>query len=180
LQRFVIQEVLPLDSDINSNILESPDEDIITDQLLFPPMPDLNDLACRRSKRTCKPTAMARASNSSTVKRIFGLFVACTAVFTSSLVTTATAITTPVDSVYREVLHLQQVNTHFDGTLNEVHHAVLNVVAGDNNTCTLRDMLKQDDKSSFITVMMKEVQGHESRNHWTVLQRSVIPSGTKK
>jgi hypothetical protein len=159
--------------------LESPDEDLVTDQLLFPSMPDLNDLTCRRSKRTRKPSASARASNSSTVKRIFGLFVACTAVFTSSLVTTATAITSPIDSVHRAVLHSQRVNTHFDGTLNTVHHAVLNVVAGDNDTYTLRDMLKQEDKSSFITAMMKEVRDHESRNHWTIMPRSVIPSGTK-
>jgi hypothetical protein len=173
------EEASSIDLDINLTALESPNEDVVTNQLLFPSMPDLNDLTCRRSKRTRKPSATARASNNSTVKRIFGLFVACTAVFTSSLVTTATAITTPIDSLHRAVLHSQRVNTHFDGTLNTIHHAVLNVVAGDNDTYTLRDMLKQDDKSSFISAMMKEVQDHESRNHWTVLPRSVIPSGTK-
>ena len=164
---------------INSTVLESPDEDIVTDPLLFPVMPDLNELTCRRSKRTPKPSATARASSNNTVKRIFGLFVACTAVFTSSLITTVTAITTPVDSIHRAVLHSQRINTHFDGTLNVVHHAVLNVIAGDNDTYTLRDMLKQEDKSSFVTAMIKEVLDHESRNHWTVMPRSVIPSGTK-
>jgi hypothetical protein len=173
------EEARGLNDDINLRAMESPSEDLVTNQLLFPTMPDLNDLTCRRSRRTRKLTSRAKESANPTVKRIFGLFVACTAVFTSSLVTTATAITTPVDSVHRAVLHSQKVNTHFDGTLNMIHHAALTVAAGDNDTYTLRDMLKQEDKRDFVAAMAKEVKDHESRNHWTVLPRSVIPPGTK-
>ena len=173
------EEARALNFDINISAAESPTEDLVTNSLLFPTMPDLNDLTCRRSSRTRKLTAKAKESSNSTVKRIFGLFVACTAVFTSSLVTTATAFTDPIDSVHRAVLHSQKVNTHFDGTLNAIHHAALTVAAGDNDTYTLREMLKQDDKADFVAAMTKEVKDHESRNHWTILPRSVIPSGTK-
>jgi hypothetical protein len=145
----------------------SPSEDVVTNQLLFPTLPDLNELTCRRSKRIKKQT------------RIFSFFVACTAVFTSSLVTAATAFTQPSDSLNKVVLHSQRVNTHFDGTLNAIHHAALTAAAGDNDTYTLKDVFKQDDKSEFIQAMMKEVNDHESRNHWTVLPRSSIPAGTK-
>ena len=158
---------------------ESPDEDIVANQLLFPTMPDLNNITCRRSQRTCKPTSKAKASTCRTVKTIFSLFVACTAAFHSSLVTTATAITNPTSSLHRAVLHSQRVNTHFDGTLNAIHHAVLTVAAGDNDTYTLKDVFKQEDKAEFIGAMRKEVADHESRNHWTVLPRSEIPAGTK-
>jgi hypothetical protein len=151
----------------NSAQPESPDEDIPQNRLLFPTMPDLNTLTCRRSTRQRKQT------------RFFSLFVACTAVFTSFLVTTSTAFTDPVNSLNKAVLHSQRVNTHFDGTLNALHHAALTAVAGDNDTYTLKDVFKQDDKSEFIQAMMKEVRDHESRNHWTVLPRSAIPKGTK-
>ena len=151
----------------NSTTPESPDEDVITNELLFPTMPDLNNLTCRRSTRVRRKT------------QFFSLFVACAAVFTSSLVTTATYFTNPLDSLNKAVLHSQRVNTHFDGTLNSLHHAALTAAAGDNDTYTLKDVFKQDDKSEFIQAMMKEVNDHESRNHWTVLPRSAIPQGTK-
>jgi hypothetical protein len=158
---------------------ESPDEDLVNNQLLFPTMPDLNDITCRHSKRTPKPTTKAKESANRTVKNIFSLFVACTAIFHTSLVTASTSLANPVDSLHRAVLHSQKVNTHFDGTLNALHHAVLSVAAGDNDTYTLKDVFKQEDKADFIQAMRKEVQDHESRNHWTVLPRSAIPSGTK-
>ena len=141
-----------------NTIPESPDEDLVGNQLLFPIMPDLNNLICRRSKRTPKPTAKARESTNKTVKTIFSLFVACTAVFQSTLSTATTSITNPVDTLHRVALHSQRVNEHFDGTLNAIHHAALTIAAGDNDTYTLKDVFKQDDKVDFIHAMKKEVR----------------------
>ena len=35
-------------------------------------------------------------------------------------------------------------------------------------------MLLQPDKSDFILTMIKEVEAHESRNHWTLMKKSEV------
>jgi hypothetical protein len=154
-------------------------EDQVTNQLHFPTLPDLNDLTCRRSSRTRRLTSKAKDSNNSTVRRIFSLFVACTTIFGAIEATPADTDYSSMSLLNKVALHTQRVNTHFDGTINKLHHAVLMADGGDNDTYHLKDMLKQEDKSEFISAMVKEVQDHESRNHWTVLPRSAMPIGTK-
>jgi hypothetical protein len=147
------------------------------DPLLFPTMPDLNDFTCRRSKRTRCTTKRAKESFDPSIRRIFSLFVACTAIFGGlSSANTMPSVSSALQNI---VLHTEQINTHFDGTINAMHHAVLTTIAGDNDTYTLKDMLRQEDKGEFIKAMVKEVQDHESRNHWTVIPRSDMPSGNK-
>lgn len=145
----------------------NPREDQVDNQLMFPTLPDLNELTCHRSKRVRKP------------RTLMSLFVACAAVFTASIQSVGSEMTMPATLAKKAVFHAQQVNQHYDGTLNVIHHAFLTVEAGDNDTYTLKEMLKQEDKNEFIQVMMKEVADHESRNHWTVLPRSEIPNGVK-
>jgi hypothetical protein len=158
---------------------EATRDDEVTNQLLFPTLPDLNDLTCRRSSRTRRATQRAQESSSSTVRRVFGLFVACTAVFGGVHADTTLKGSAPLTLAQKVVLHSNRVNAHFDGTINKLHHAALMVDSGDNDTYHLKDMLKQDDRSDFITAMVKEVADHEARNHWTVLNRSEMPEGTK-
>jgi hypothetical protein len=129
------------------------------DPLLFPTMPDLNDLTCRRSPRIRRKPKM------------FGFFTAC-AVLATSMFTGA--VTEPIRAgpssmLQKLVLHTEKVNTHFDGKINQLHHAALSTVAGDNDTYTLTTMLQQEDKNAFITAMTKEVLDHESRDHWMVM-----------
>ena len=80
---------------------------------------------------------------------MFGFFMACAALTTSVITGAATEPIRagPSSLLQNLVLHTEKVNTHFDGTINELHHAVLSTVAGDNDTYTLKDMLKQDDKN---------------------------------
>ena len=163
----------------NSTLSESSDEDLVTNKLLFPTMPDLNELTSRRSGRTRNLSQRAKESTNSSYRRIFNSFVGFTAVLSTSLMNTATAIKQPTSTLQRAVHHSNQINTHFDNTLNVVFHAALIVASGDNDTYTLKQMFKQDDKSSFVDAMMKEVKDHESRNHWTVLPRKEMPYGTK-
>ena len=40
-------------------------------------------------------------------------------------------------------------------------------------------MLKQEDASSFVAAMVKEVKDHESQGHWEFIPRSQKPSGVK-
>ena len=140
------------------------------DMMKFPDMPDLNDLTLRRSSRL-------RALCGSKSKVIFTCLYAMFAVFTSSAAQVGHV--KPSLLLHKTVLHTERLNQHFDGTLNKLHHAVLNTVAGDNDTYTLKQMLQQEDKNDFIEAMQKEVNDHESRDHWTVIPRSLIPNGTK-
>ena len=43
----------------------------------------------------------------------------------------------------------------------------------------LKDMMQQKDKGECIKAMMIELGDHESRNHWTVINRSDMPPGVK-
>ena len=148
-------------------VVDSPSKDKSKDSLLFPTMPDLNDLTLRRSTRKRKPRVL------------MSLFVACTSFIATSVGQIAMDVQHPHTLAQKAGLHAHKVNMHFDGTLNELSHTVLSTAAGDNDTYTLREMLKQDDKSDFILAMVKEVTDHESRNHWTIMPRSAIPKGTK-
>jgi hypothetical protein len=139
------------------------------DEYLFPTMPDLNDLTLRRSPRL-------RAQKASKTSALFTGLFAMFAVFTSCVQGCNWSDSSLM--VSKAVFHTEQLNKHFDGTLNKLHHAVL-MAAADNDTYTLKEMLLQDDKNDFIVAMQKEVNDHESRNHWSIVHRSVIPAGTK-
>jgi len=89
---------------------------------------------------------------------------------------TARALNIP-SCVQNAVYHAERIRTLFDGSINSLHHAYLTTV--DNGTYTLKDMLKQEDKNDFVAAMMKEVQDHESRNHWTMIPRANMPDGAK-
>ena len=84
----------------------------------------------------------------------------------------------PRSSFERSMAHLSLATQHFDGTLNYVHPAAF-LTNSDNDTYSLSQMLKQDDKKSFIEAMMTEVQDHESREHWKLIPRSSMPKGSK-
>ena len=39
-----------------------------------------------------------------------------------------------------------------------------------NESYTFQEMKKQDDKTEFITAMLKEIDDHESQDHWTLMR----------
>ena len=41
-----------------------------------------------------------------------------------------------------------------------------------NETYTFKDVFLQPDKSDFILAMIKEVEAHEARSHWTLMKNS--------
>ena len=43
-----------------------------------------------------------------------------------------------------------------------------------NEFYTFQEMMKQDDKTEFITAMLKEIDDHESQYHWTLMRRKDI------
>ena len=155
-------EVATEDEEVDSNI----------NPLLFPTLPDLNDLSLRRSKRVSKPTQFYGFLT----KQILSAFVVCAALLTSA---SAFSVPNSASMIHKVCLHTERVNRHLDGTLNKIHHAVLSSNAGDNDVYTLKQMLQQDDKNCFIEAMVKEINDHTTREHWDVVPRSEMPAGTK-
>ena len=51
--------------------------------------------------------------------------------------------------------HCNVINANFDGSLNDIHHMVLDTGKSSNEKYTFNEMLKQDDASDFIKVMEK-------------------------
>ena len=48
-----------------------------------------------------------------------------------------------------------------------------------NEVFTYKEALKQDDYREFIKAMLKEIEEHEKRNHWTLIERTEMPVGAK-
>ena len=61
------------------------------------------------------------------------------------------------------------VNQHFDGTINVLHSMAFATNNSTDNTFTIKKMLQQEDVLDFIQAMMKEIDDHESRNHWSLV-----------
>ncbi len=55
-----------------------------------------------------------------------------------------------------------QVNTHFDGIINHLHHMIFEANQEQNETYTFEEMMKQEYKGDFVMTMLKEVQDHET------------------
>ena len=71
------------------------------------------------------------------------------------------------------------VNQRFDGNLNYILPFALAIKSVSNDIFTLNEMLKQDNVPNFVKVMQVEVEDHESWRHWTLMNRSEIPAGSK-
>ena len=145
----------------------------VENPLTAPSLANLDELSARRSQRVRKATDKAANSSSSMVKRLFGLFVAVSSVFM------AVELPSPSTMAGKVVAHAHQVNLHFDGTMNEIHHMALATAKGTNDTYTLKQMLKEPDVADFCTAMMKEVDDHESRGHWTLMDRAELDPSIK-
>jgi hypothetical protein len=78
--------------------------------------------------------------------------------------------------------HLHEVNKLYDGTLNDVisyAFSALEIDASNNKVFTHSKEMKEPDANCFIEAMQKEVEDHESRDHWETVPHSSIPSSMK-
>ncbi len=70
------------------------------------------------------------------------------------------------------------VNTLYDGTINCFSTVTQSSIAS-SKTFTYKKAMSESDYHEFFKAMVKEVDDHESRNHWTVMQPCNMPSDTK-
>ena len=48
-----------------------------------------------------------------------------------------------------------------------------------NKVFTFQQAMKQEDKLDFVAAMEKEIEDHESRGHWHIVNRSTVPENAK-
>ena len=135
--------------------------------LFMPTVPDLDSITSRRSGRI--RTKSTRLRDYVSFFTLYSL---------AALTSVGTLFNSPQTVPSRMMAHMSLVNQHFDGAFNYFHPFAL-VSTTDNDTFTLKDMLKQDDRADFIKAMVLELDDHESRNHWTLMPRSQILSQAK-
>ena len=70
------------------------------------------------------------------------------------------------------------VNLYYDGTISMMYAFVTSKNA-DNDTYTLKNMLKEDDIVKFIEAMLKELDDHNSRNHRKFMDRDQMSKNIK-
>ena len=81
-------------------------------------------------------------------------------------------------SFQERILYVQEyVNMLINNSLNFVNEIILSIV--DNEVYHLKEILKQEDKSEFIKVMVNEIDVHQRRNHWELCPRSEVPKDIK-
>jgi hypothetical protein len=74
--------------------------------------------------------------------------------------------------------NFDQLNGLFDDTINDICHQV-HAFTTSNETFTYSGMLREDDHKQFFQAMEVELEDHEERNHWTLMERKDLSLGTK-
>ena len=74
--------------------------------------------------------------------------------------------------------NFNQLNRLFDDTINNICHQV-HAYATSNESFTYSGMLREEDHKQFFQEMEVELSDHEECNHWTLMERKDLPSGTK-
>jgi len=156
-----------------------------SDELKMPKRINLNESGLRRSERIRNVREDAAAKG----RKAHAIYGATTKVLFSLLTLFAltSEFTMPCHSklsrhaTYRDRLmqKYHEVNEHYDGTLNQVHHLSLLTEVSSNEVFTYHQAMKQKDRLAFVEAMEKEVADHESRGHWTIVPRSSLPEGAK-
>ena len=120
-------------------------------ELQMPAMIDLATTGFRCSPRNQKVTS----------KRILGLFT----LFCFGTSQTVKPSTGDQSIFLRTISHVENCNSLFDETINKIHPMVFVTNIEQNESYTFQEMMKQDDKTEFITAMLKDIDDHESQDH---------------
>jgi len=133
-----------------------------------PTLPDLNEMTRRKSSRIIKPTERVKGSHDSRVRKLYGL------------VTVSIQQTMDVTKNMKAfVTHLENVNSLFDETICMTNQMIFATISANNDVYTLKEMLRLDEIAPFVTAMIKEIEDHEVRDHWEIIERMDLPKGAK-
>ncbi len=71
-----------------------------------------------------------------------------------------------------------QVNMLYDGMIN-CFPTMAQLSIASNKTFTYKEAMLESDYHEFVKAMVKEVEDHERKNHWTIMQCCNMPNDTK-
>jgi hypothetical protein len=174
--------VLPADSSTRTN-----EQSQSVDELTMPTLINLQESGLRRSARIRELREKEAQQNKNNKAHVrFGENVKKTTLALFTLISFVSLISMPRHQVnpnmtYTEVFmtRLEEINESFDDTLNHFHFLSFHTEINSNETFTFGEAMKQADKLDFVAAMEKEVQDHESREHWVIVKRSSLPTGAK-
>ena len=80
------------------------------------------------------------------------------------------------------VSRTHELNELYDGTLNSIVAYAFSTIAlhtSNNEVFMYTKALQQPNADLFINAMQKEINDHESLDHWEIVCRNTIPPGMK-
>ena len=177
----------PSDAKANAKTLATPSKSNEGDHLTMPQVVNLAESGLRRSprlqeqqKKKAEEAHPKIGKNKSvfSTKRILGLFTVLSTICADA---TSNHIQLHKNATRYEKLvnRFHEANELFDGTCNVINNAILTTEGNSNENYTFSQAMKQDDKDKFIEAMQTEVEAHESREHWTMVERITLPIGAK-
>jgi hypothetical protein len=155
---------------------------------LMPEYLNLQEAGLRRSGRNRQATTKAQqvdqgskegAALRKTYGVLFSLFCFATIAIGAMTTNTISAVQQPKAFFAQTVDRWEMANTLYDETLNDMHHFCYAAITNENDSYTFKNMLQQPDKAEFVKAMTKEVEAHESREHWTAMLRKDMPKDAK-
>eukprot|EP00957_Ditylum_brightwellii_P100186 7635482-Ditylum_brightwellii.AAC.1 len=166
--------------DLNADLLEScnnaptqlsthhKEDNSINRNQVMPQMIDLASAGLRRSTRKKTLTNKAMESSDFEIQKMFGL---CTKL--KSLVTKASDVKQLPQQLYQcAIYNIEVSNCLYDESLNYLYPMVFAADQQQNKMYTFKDMMKQEDHKHFIVAILKEIEVHEGRQHWTCMLKS--------
>jgi hypothetical protein len=136
---------------------------------------NLETAGLRRSRRVAKLSNKAKSS-SLNFKRILGSFAAA---FVTIGILYSSSFPSPMCLYTRTVEHSLAMSQLIDNTFNSIPIFSLAAHMEQNEVYTYKEAMKQEDAKDFIKAMLKEIEDHESRGHWTMMKRSNMPINAK-
>ena len=108
--------LVPEEEDNKQEVMNPEGDSKNVSLLLQPTLPDLDALSCRRSARVPQPLEKALERNDVSVRRLFGLATASKSKDRN---------TEKFNCLKALETHFHNINTIFDGTINQCHHLIL-------------------------------------------------------
>jgi len=88
-------------------------------------------------------------------------------------------ITSKLKSAFSNAMDsYHRVNTLYNGMINCFSTMAQSSIAS-NKTFTYKEAMRKSDYHELVKAMVNKVEDHESRNHWTIMQRCDMPNDTK-
>ena len=75
-------------------------------------------------------------------------------------------------------MHTDALESYYDGSISMLN-AFVTTKNEDNDTYTFSKMLQEEDRSAVVQAIMGELDDHNKRGHWKIMNRWNMPKNTK-